>query len=331
MDFCTNAWRRAVLALLALILMPAQVWAQAAQSFPNKPIHIIVPFTAGGTTDMLARSIGQKMTELWGQPVLVESRPGAAGWQGIVAMSRMPADGYTIGVTISNIIYAKSLYTKLPFDMEKDFAPVSMISRSPIVLAVLPSFKTNTLKEFVDLVRVSPGKYSYASFGQGTSSHIFGETLKLNAKLDLVHVPYKGAASQVTDLLGGHVSAAFLDTGTALPLLQAGKVKLLAISGTKRLANVPDLPTFAEQGYKGFEPVGFFQALAPAGTPPDVLAKLADAVDKAVNSPELKARILELGQEPGGGKPEELAAAIRTDAAIFDEAIKRSNIKIDQN
>ena len=331
MKLPTHAWRRAALALLAAILLPAQVWAQAAQNFPNKPIHIIVPFTAGGTTDMLARSIGQKMTELWGQPVIVESRPGAAGWQGIVAMARMPADGYTLGVTISNIIYAKSLYSKLPFDMEKDFAPVSMISRSPIVLAVLPSFKTNTLKEFVDLVRANPGKYSYASFGQGTSSHIFGETLKLNAKLDMVHVPYKGAASQMTDLLGGHVSAAYLDTGTALPMLQAGKIKLLAISGTKRLANAPALPTFAEQGYKGFEPVGFFQALAPAGTPQDVLNKLADAVDKAVNSPELKARIIELGQEPGGGKPEDLAAAIRADAAIFDETIKRSNIKIDQN
>lgn len=331
MDFITRAWRRTALALLAVILAPAPIWAQSAQSFPNKPIHIIVPFTAGGTTDMLARSIGQKMTELWGQPVVVESRPGAAGWLGIGAMSRMPPDGYNIGVTISNIIYAKSLYTKLPFDMEKDFAPVSMISRSPIVLAVLPGFGANSLKEFVDLVRANPGKYSYASFGQGTTSHIFGETLKLNAKLDMVHIPYKGAAPQVSDLLGGHVASAFLDTGTALPLVQAGKIKMLAISGTRRLANVPALPTFLEQGYKGFEPVGFFQALAPAGTPPDILNKLADAVEKAVNSPELKARIIELGQEPGGGKPEELAAAIRNDAAIFDETIKRSNIKVDQN
>ncbi|MFZ4480283.1 MAG: Bug family tripartite tricarboxylate transporter substrate binding protein [Rhodoferax sp.] len=331
MDFNTHAWRQVALTLLAMILMPAQAWAQSAQNFPNKPIHIIVPFTAGGTTDMLARSIGQKMTELWGQPVVVESRPGAAGWLGIGAMSRMPPDSYNIGVTLSNIIYAKSLYTKLPFDMEKDFAPVAMISRSPIVLAVLPGFSANSLKEFVDLVRASPGKYSYASFGQGTTSHIFGETLKLNAKLDLVHIPYKGAAPQVSDLLGGHVSSAFLDTGTALPLVQTGKIKMLAISGIRRLANVPALPTFLEQGYKGFEPVGFFQALAPAGTPPDILNKLADAVDKAVNSPELKARIIDLGQEPGGGKPEELAAAIRNDAAIFDETIKRSNIKVDQN
>ncbi len=331
MNSRTRAGRRAALALMAAVLVPAQAWAQTAQNFPNKPIHIIVPFTAGGTTDMLARSIGQKMTEAWGQPVVVENKPGAAGWQGIVAMSRMPADGHTIGLTISNIIYAKSLYAKLPFDMEKDFAPVSMVSRSPVTLVVPANFAANNLKEFVDLVRSSPAKYSYASFGQGTSAHIFGETLKLNAKLDMVHVPYKGAAPAVADLLGGHVSSAFLDTGTVLPLLQAGKVKVLAMSGTKRLVNVPAIPTFLEQGYKGFEPVGFFQVLAPPGTPADVVNKLSDLVARAVNSPELKGRIIDLGQEPGGGKPEELAAAIRADAAIFDETIKRSNIKVDQN
>lgn len=331
MTFNSRAWRRGALALLAAILMPTPVWAQAGSSFPNKPIHIIVPFAAGGTTDMLARSIGQKMTETWGQPVVVENRPGAAGWQGIVAMSRMPADGHAIGITISNIIYAKSLYTNLPFSMERDFAPVSMISRSPIALVVLPDFAASDLKGFVEQVRSSPGKHSYASFGQGTTAHIFGETLKLNAGLDMVHVPYKGAAPAVSDLLGGQVTAAFLDTGTVLPLLKAGKVKVLALSGTKRIASAPAVPTFLEQGFKGFEPVGFFQALAPAGTPPDVLNKLADAVARTVNSPEIKARIIELGQEPGGGKPEELAAAIRTDAAIFDDNIKRSNIKVEQN
>lgn len=334
LNFTTQMLRRTALALLGAAMVPAQAMAQPAspaQNFPNKTIRIIVPFTAGGTTDMLARSIGQKMTEAWGQPVVVENRPGAAGWLGIVAMSRLPADGHVFGVTISNIIYAKSLYADLPFDMEKDFAPVSMISRSPVALVVPSTSKANTLKEFVELVRSNPGKHSYASFGQGTTAHIFGETLKLNARLDMVHVPYKGAAPAVTDLLGGQVSSAFLDTGTVLPLLQAGKVKVLAISGTRRLSNVPALPTFLEQGFKGFEPVGFFQALAPAGTPPAILAKLADVVAKAVHAPELKTRILDLGQEPGGSSPEELAAAIRTDAAIFDETIKRSSIKVEPN
>ena len=332
MTFSTaRTLRRSALALLAAALIPATGWAQAAKNFPNKTIHIVVPFTPGGTTDVLARAIGQKMTELWGQPAVIENKPGAAGWNGIVAMARTPPDGHTIGVTISNIIYAKSLYATLPFDMEKDFAPVAMISRSPVVLAVPANSPASTLKEFVEMVQRAPGKHSYASFGAGTTSQIFGETLKLATKIDLVHVPYKGAAPAVNDLLGGQVSAAFLDTGTVLPLLQTGKVKLLGISGTKRLGVVPNLPTFLELGYKGFEPVGFFMALAPAGTPPDILAKLSDAVAKAINTPELKNRLIEMGQDPGASKPEELAAAIRNDAAIFDETIKRSNIKVDAN
>lgn len=324
-------WRPTGLALLAAVVLPAQAIAQTAQTFPNQPIHIIVPFAAGGTTDVLARTIGQKLTESWSQPTVVENRPGAAGWQGIGAMARSPADGYTIGLTISNIIYAKSLYTNLPFNMEKDFAPVSIISRSPVALAVLPGFPANDLNEFVAHVRATPGKYSYASFGQGTTAHIFGETLKLDSKLDMVHVAYKGAAAEANDLLGGQVTAAFLDTGTVLPLLQAGKVKVLAISGTRRLSSAPTLRTFLEQGYKGFEPVGFFMMLAPAGTPRDVLAKLSGGIAQVVHSPDLSKRILDMGQDIGGTTPEELAAAIQVDAALFDQTIKRSNIKIEQN
>ncbi|MEJ8845838.1 tripartite tricarboxylate transporter substrate binding protein [Variovorax rhizosphaerae] len=330
--------RRAGLAALAAsLLLPTIAWAQTAPAtataatFPNKPIRIILPFTAGGTTDVLARSIGQKLSESWGQPVVVENRPGASGWNGMVAMARMPADGHVFAVTISNIIYAKSLYADLPFNVEKDFAPVSMISRSPVALVVLSSFPASNLREFVEQVRAHPGKHSYASFGQGTTAHIFGETLKLDARLDMVHVPYKGAAPAVNDLLGGQVSSAYLDTGTVLPLLQAGKVKVLAISGTQRLGAAPSVPTFLEQGYKGFEPVGFFQALAPAGVPADVLHKLSDGIAKAVQSPDLKARIVEMGQDPAGSTPEVLAAAIRSDAALFDRTIKTSNIKVEQN
>ncbi|MDP1684587.1 tripartite tricarboxylate transporter substrate binding protein [Hydrogenophaga sp.] len=324
--------RRAALATLAgAALLPLGSWAETAQAFPTRPIRIIMPFAPGGTTDVLARSIGQKMTELWGQPVIVDNRPGAAGWMGISAMARTPADGYTIGVTISNIIYAKSLYTELPFNMEKDFAPVSIISRSPIVLAVLPDFPANNVKEFVDVIRKEPGKHAYASFGQGTTAHIFGETLKLNGKLDMVHVPYKGAAAALQDLLGKRVSSAFLDTGTVLPLLQAGRIKVVGMSGLNRLPVAPQIQTFLEQGFTGFEPVGFFQVLAPAGTPPDIVQKLSDAVARTVNAPEMKKRILDWGQEPVGSTPEALATAIRSDADLFDRTIRRSNIKIDTN
>ena len=333
MNITSPRWTRraALVALAGAALLPAASWAETAQAFPSRPIRIITPFAPGGTTDVLSRAIGQKMTELWGQPVIVDNRPGAAGWTGIAAMARTPADGYTIGLTISNIIYAKSLYTELPFNMEKDFAPVSIISRSPVVLAVLPDFPASNVKEFVEAIRKEPGKHSYASFGQGTTAHIFGETLKLNGKIDMVHVPYKGAAAAMQDLLGGRITSAFLDTGTVLPMVQAGRIKVLGMSGVSRLAVAPQIQTFLEQGFTGFEPVGFFQVLAPAGTPPDILNKLSDAVVRTVNSPEMKKRILDWGQEPVGSTPEALAAAIRSDAEMFDRTIKRSNIKIDAN
>jgi len=309
---------------------PAASGSPGAPNYPDKPIKVIVPFTPGGTTDAIARDIGRKLTEYWGQAVIVDNKPGAAGWVGITQVAKAPADGYTIGLTISNIIYARSLYTKLPFDVQRDFEPVSMLSRSAIGLAVATSFPANTLDEFVALVRKNPGRYSYGSFGQGTSAHIFGEALNLHGKLDLAHVPYKGAAPIVNDLLGGQVASAFIDTATLRPLLQAGKVKVLAVSGTQRVGVMPTVPTFLEQGWKGFEPVGFFMVLAPAGTPKDVVRKLSEGIARAVKSDDLSARLREFGQDPVGGPPEQLALGIRTDAEVFDRAIKAANIKVDQ-
>jgi tripartite-type tricarboxylate transporter receptor subunit TctC len=322
--------RREALGLMAATLA-APAWSQSEPNFPTRVIKIIVPFTPGGTTDILARAIGQKLTEYWGQPVVVENRPGAAGWLGITAMAKSPADGYTIGLTISNIIYAKSLYAKLPFDIATDFDPVSMISRSAVTLAVTPQFPADNLQEFVAYVRKNPGKHSYGSFGQGTSAHIFGETLNRSANIDLAHAAYRGAAPIVTDLLGGQISSAMIDTGTARPLVLAGKLKLLAMSGTQRVAALPNVPTFAELGYKGFEPVGFFMVLAPPNTPKDIVRKLSGGIARALNSDDLKTRIQEFGQEGVGSTPEELATAIKVDGDIFDRAIKASNIKVDQN
>jgi tripartite-type tricarboxylate transporter receptor subunit TctC len=330
-NFNQASTRRSWLIAAAASIAAPTSWAQGASEFPNKPIRIILPFTPGGTTDALARSIGQKLQEYWGQPTFVDNRPGAAGWLGISQMAKMPADGYTIGLTISNIIYAHALYTKLPFDIQRDFEPVSMISRSAVALAVAASFPANTLEEFVALVRKNPGKYSYASFGQGTSANIFGETLNLAAKLDLVHVPYKGAAPIVTDLLGGQVSSTILDTATLRPLMMSGKVKVLAMTGAQRAAGFPAVPTFAELGYAGFEPVGFFQVLAPAGTPKDIVRKLSDGIGRAIRSDDLRTRILDMAQEPVGSTPEQLAQAIRSDGEIFAKAIRTANIKVEQN
>lgn len=309
----------------AALVMP-NAWAQA---YPNKPIRIILPFTPGGTTDALARGIGQKLQEYWGQATVVDNRPGAAGWLGISQMAKFPPDGYTIGLTISNIIYAHALYSKLPFDIQKDFEPVSMISRSPVALAVAAEFPANTLAEFIALVKKNPGKHSYASFGQGTSANIFGETLNLAAKLDLAHIPYKGAAPMVTDLLGGQVSSAILDTASLRP--QGSKVKVLAMTGTQRSSVFPNVPTFAELGFAGFEPVGFFMVLAPAGTPKEITHKLSDGIARAIKTEDLRARLLDFGQEPVGSTPEQLAQAIRTDGEIFAKAIRTANIKVEQN
>jgi tripartite-type tricarboxylate transporter receptor subunit TctC len=323
--------RRSLLVAGAAGLLAPAVRAQGAQDYPNKPIRIILPFTPGGTTDALARGIGQKLQEYWGQPTVIDNRPGAAGWLGITQMAKMPADGYTIAVTISNIIYAHALYNKLPFDIQKDFEPVSMISRSAVALAVAANFPANTLEEFIALVKKNPGKYSYASFGQGTSANIFGESLNLAAKLDLVHVPYKGAAPMVTDLLGGQVSSVILDTASLRPLMQAGKAKVLAMTGAQRAQGFPNVPTFGELGFPGFEPVGFFMVLAPAGTPKDIVRKLSDGIGRAIRTDDLRNRILEFSQEPVGGTPEQLAQSIKSDGEIFARAIRTANIKVEQS
>jgi tripartite-type tricarboxylate transporter receptor subunit TctC len=326
------AWFKSALAIAACAIATTtsmHAGAQTAQNYPNKPIKIIVPYTPGGTTDMLARTIGQKLTEYWGQPVIVENKPGGNGWIGHSAVAKAPADGYTFGVFISSIIYGDSLYSKIPYDVKKDFSPVSILSRSPVMLVVPTAFPADTLADFIKYVKANPSKHNYGSFGQGTTAHIFGEALNLNARIDLIQVPYKGVAPLMTDLLGGQLSSAIIDVGTARPHIAAGKIKGLAMSGTQRVATIPNVPTFTELGYKGFEPVGFFLSLAPAGVPKDVLNKLSSGVARAMRTPELVSKLQDLGQEVVASNPEELADAMARDAVIFDRAIKQARIKIE--
>lgn len=321
-------WSAGLLALTLMGLSPT-VWAQTAASFPNKTLRIIVPYTPGGTTDVMARSIGQKLTEYWGQAVVVDNRPGAGGWLGLSALAKMPPDGYNLVLTISNAIYAKSLYSKLPFDIDTEFDPVSMLTRSTIGLAVPASFPANTLEEFIAYAHKNPGKLGYGSFGQGTTAHIFGESLNLAAKIDLVHAAYKGAAPLMQDLLGGQIQSAWLDAATLAPMLQAGKIKVLAMTGTQRTSSLPTVPTFLELGFKGFEPVGFFLVLAPAGMPKDVLAKLSAGIGRAIKSPDMSAKWRELGLEAVGSTSEELGAEMKVLANTMDKAIKAGKIKLD--
>lgn len=326
-----RTWYKFWLGFGACAALLSSAWSQAqpAASFPNKTIRIIVPYTPGGTTDIMARSIGQKLTEYWGQPVIVDNRPGASGWLGLSALAKMPPDGYSMVLTISNAIYAKSLYSKLPFDIDTEFDPVSMLTRSTIGLAVPANFPANTLDEFIAYARKNPGKLGYGSFGQGTTAHIFGESLNLAAKIDLVHAAYKGAAPLVQDLIGGQVQAAWLDAATLAPLQQAGKIKVLAMTGTQRTSSLSQVPTFAELGLKGFEPVGFFLVLAPVGMNKEVLAKLSGGIARAIQSPELTARWREWGLEAVGSTPEVLGVEMKALASTMDQAIKAAKIKID--
>lgn len=305
----------------------AAVAADAA-SFPQKPIRIIAPYPAGGSVDVISRGIGQKLTEYWGQPVIVENRPGASGWLGLSIGARAPADGYTFVLTLSNPVYAHLLYNELPFNMQRDFAPVSMVTKAAIGLVAPKNAPYNTVDELIAYAAKNKGAMSYASFGQGTTAHVFGESLNLHKGIDMVHVPYGGAGPMVLDLLGGQVSLAWLDVAGILPLLE-NKIKVLAVTGSERSPHLPDVPTFKETGIPDFETVGFFLVLAPAATPPAILDKLSQGIHRAVTSEDLGKQFQLLGFDPVGSTPADLQVAMDALVGDMDKAIKATGIKVE--
>jgi tripartite-type tricarboxylate transporter receptor subunit TctC len=318
--------RRLCLAAMGALLC-APALAQTAP-YPSRPIKLIVPYPAAGATDSLARAIGQKLGESWGQAVIVENKPGAAGTIGNNLVAKAPADGYTVLIAITALIQQPPMMENLPYDPLKEFAPVSMIARSPSMLAVPLDSPAKTLKEFVALVKANPGKYNFGSYGAGTSSHIQGSLFNQQAGVDLVHVPFQGAAPLVTNLIGGQLSSAFVDSASARPHL--ARMRVLAVTGTQRLPALPDVPTFAELGYKSFEPYGWFGALVPAATPAPIVQKLSDEVNRILKLPDITARIEALGLWPAGNKPAEFARIMRDDAAIYARIVKDANIRIAQ-
>jgi tripartite-type tricarboxylate transporter receptor subunit TctC len=320
----TSTMRRLCVAagLAALLAAPA-----AAQGpYPGQPLKLVVPYPAGGATDTLARTIGQKLQEAWGQPALVENRPGAGGTIGNAFVAKAPADGYTVLIGITALIQQQSLMDKLPYDPLKDLAPVTMIARSPSMLAVPLDSPAKDLKSFIAMVKASPGKHNFGSYGAGTSSHIQGALLNMQAGIDLVHVPFQGAAPLVTNLVGGQLASAFIDSASARPHLKS--MRPLAVTGTQRMPGLPDVPTFAELGYQSFDPYGWFGVFLPAATPAPVVQKLSDEIDRILRLPEVTAKIEALGLQVGGGKPEEFQKVVRTDAAIYAKIIKDANIRL---
>lgn len=319
--------RRCLLAAAAATVALGAGPTLAQATFPSQPIKLIVPYPAGGATDTLARMMAQKLGEAWGATVLVENKPGAGGTIGNNAVAKAAPDGHTILLAITAIIQQPALMT-VPYDPIKDLAPVTQIAKSPSMIAVPLSSPATSLKDFITLVKAHPGQYNYGSYGAGTSSHIQGSLLNLQAGLDMVHVPFQGAAPLVTNMVGGQLTSAFIDSASARAHLKS--FRPLAVTGTQRIPSLPDVPTFKELGYHSFDPIGWFGLFLPAATPVAIVNKFADEANRILRQPDVVARIEGLGLWVGGGKPDEFAQTVKADAGVYARIIKDAGIKINQ-
>ncbi len=323
--------RRAVglagLAAVAVGLLPAVAQAQA---FPSKPLTIVVPFPAGGTTDILARIIGQYMGTDLGQPVVIDNRAGAGGNIGSQAVARAPADGYTLLMgTVGTHAINASLYKRLPYDPVKDFAPLTRAAMVPNLLVAHPGQPYKSVQEMIAYAKANPGKINFASSGNGTSIHLSGELFKSLAQIDMQHVPYRGSAPAVADLLGGQTGVMFDNLPSALPHVKAGTLRPLAVTTAKRSPELPDVPTIAEAGVPGYDATSWFGMFAPAGTPEPVLTRLNASIVKALNDPDVKKRIAEQGAEPTPETPAAFAAFIQAEMSKWAQVVKASGASVD--
>lgn len=313
----------ATLCAMAVVAAPAA----RAQDYPSKPIRIIVPQPPGGPTDQVARMVGQKLQEKWGQPVIIENRPGAGTNIGTDMVAKSPPDGYTLVVATVQHIVNQFMYPSLPFDPVKNFAPVTLISKAHIVLVVNPELPVKNLQELVALAKKEPGKLPWAFAGNGSTGHLSLELLQIASDINVIKVPYKGTQPALTDLLGGQVSVMFDGVVTSLPHIKAGKLRPIAVASLTRSKLLPDVPTIAESGYPGFEAVGLAGLLAPAGTPPAIVQKLQSEIATIVRSPDFDAKMVSMGLEVVGNTPAQFTEYIRQEMAKFGPLVKVANIK----
>jgi tripartite-type tricarboxylate transporter receptor subunit TctC len=319
-------WRRWALALVTACIAQGIL----AQAFPNHAIRLVVPFPAGGTTDILARDVAKQLTETLGQAVVVDNRPGAGGNIGADIVAKAAPDGYTLLMgTVGTHAINPSLYAKMPYDHIKDFVPVVLVAGVPNVLVVNPSVPVNTVADLVKLAKAKPGSINFASSGSGTSIHLSGELFKTVAGVDMTHVPYKGSSPALTDLMGGQVQIMFDNLPSSLPLIKSGKLRAVAVTSLKRAPALPDVPTVAESGFPGFEASSWFGILAPAGTPAPIVARLNAEVNKWLQSPAGKQQLLTQGAEAAGGPPENFVAHIRAETEKWAKVVKASGAKVD--
>ncbi len=322
--------RRTILGLAATAAIALAAPAGAQTTYPTRPISLVVPFPAGGSTDLVARVVAEKMTQELGQQIVVENRGGAGGNVGSAAAAKADPDGYTMLMgTVATHALNPALYKKMPFDPVADFSPVSLLVVVPNVLVVNPDFPAKDVAELIALLKAEPGKYSYASSGNGTPLHLSGELFKSMAGVDMVHVPYKGAGPALVDVMGGHVPIMFDNLPSSTEHIKAGKLRGLAVTTAERAASMPDLPTVSESGLPGYETYTWNALFVPAGTPPEVIAKLNEAAVKAVADPEVQATLQSFGAAVVGSTPDELAAHVQAELAKWAPVVAASGAQID--
>jgi len=300
-----------------------------AQDFPTKPIHIVVPYAAGGSVDPIARLVGDRLAKLIGQPVVIENRPGAGGNIGIEAVVRGTHDGYTLLATPSAVTINPSLYAKVPYDLDKDLVPLSLVNRNAMVILVNPSWGAKSFGDLVTRARDAQGRLNYGITGNGTLDHLVCENLRASAKLDMVKINYQGVPRAITALMAGEVQVMVASMTAALPQVQSGKLQALAVTSAERAPHLPDVPTMRELGYPDFVMYGWSMLFAPAGTPPTIVQKLHDEIARVVAQPDVAKIIADLGSEPQALSLDELKAYVRREAAYFGAIVKASGARVD--
>lgn len=321
--------RVACIARLGLAVLAFTAIAAEAQPFPSKPISLIVPFPAGGTTDVLARALGQELAKSLGQPVIVENKPGAGATLGADFVAKAKPDGHTLLMGAVHHTIASSVYRKLPYDFQKDLAPITTVALVPNVLVVNPSVPAKTTRELIALAKTPGSKLSYGSNGNGTLQHLIGAQFEGLAGVEMLHVPYKGSGPLTTDLLGGQISMSFDTITPVLAHIKSGKLRALAVTTAMRSKALPDVPTLDESALKGFDLGTWFGVLAPAGTPTDVLTRLNTEMVKIIQSADFRRRMDEIGAEPIGNSPEQMAKQIRNDTERFAKLVKDAKVAIE--
>ena len=316
-----------LLRLIALLLCPSPVLAQA---YPGKPVRIVVPYSAGGGTDIVARAVGQRLADAWGQPVIVDNRAGASGMIGAEAVARAPADGtMLLMATPPEVAVNQHLFSKVSYNPERDFAPITLVAVTPLVIVAYPGVPARNIQELVALAKAKPGALGFATPGTGSTQHLSAEMLMAAAGIQLVHIPYKGAGQSIPDVIGGQVPLGIYGLLTIRQHAKAGRMRVLAVTTLKRSSAAPELPTLAESGFPGFDTSLWFGLLAPAATPKDIIGKIHSDTVRALKLPDVQERIASQGADIVGSSPDEFAAFIAAESAKYALIIKQAGVKLD--